>query len=112
MKKILAILLALIMVLGMSAAFAETTGRIGVAMPTKSSERWIRDGNSVKEGLEAQGYEVDLQYAEDNIDYQISQIENMLVQGVDALGHRLHRRLGADQRAQQREGAGRCDHRL
>ena len=67
MKKILAILLALIMVLGMSAAFAETTGRIGVAMPTKSSERWIRDGNSVKEGLEAQGYEVDLQYAEDNI---------------------------------------------
>lgn len=85
MKKILAILLALIMVLGMSAAFAETTGRIGVAMPTKSSERWIRDGNSVKEGLEANGYEVDLQYAEDNIDYQISQIENMLVQGVDAL---------------------------
>ena len=42
-------------------------GIIGVAMPTKSSERWIADGNSVKEALEAEGYTVDLQYAEDDI---------------------------------------------
>lgn len=84
MKKILAILVVLSMLIGVSAAFAET-GRIGIAMPTKSSERWIRDGEHVKAGLEALGYEVDLQYAEDNIDYQISQVENMLVKGVDAL---------------------------
>lgn len=84
MKKILAILLALIMVLGMSSAFA-ATGRIGIAMPTKSSERWIRDGANVQKGLEALGYKVDLQFAEDIIDNQIAQIENMLVKGVDAL---------------------------
>ena len=77
-------LVVLCMVLGVSAAMAET-GRVGIAMPTKSSERWIHDGDAVKAGLEALGYKVDLQYAEDNIDFQISQLENMLVNGVDAL---------------------------
>jgi len=60
-------------------------GIIGVAMPTKSSERWIADGNSVKEALEAEGYTVDLQYAEDDIPTQVSQIENMITKGAEAL---------------------------
>ncbi|MDO9399031.1 MAG: sugar ABC transporter substrate-binding protein [Herbiconiux sp.] len=60
-------------------------GLIGVAMPTKSSERWIQDGNAVKEQLEAAGYTVDLQYAEDDIPTQVSQIENMITKGAEAL---------------------------
>ncbi|MGI8899664.1 MAG: multiple monosaccharide ABC transporter substrate-binding protein [Nocardioides sp.] len=60
-------------------------GTIGVAMPTKSSERWIADGNNIKEQLEAAGYEVDLQYAEDDIPTQVSQVENMVTKGVDVL---------------------------
>ena len=60
-------------------------GIIGVAMPTKSSERWIADGKSVKEALESQGYTVDLQYAEDDIPTQVSQIENMITKGAEAL---------------------------
>lgn len=68
-------------------ASAETAskGRVGVSMPTKSSERWIRDGEGIKTGLEALGYEVDLQFAEDVVDAQVSQIENMITKGVDAL---------------------------
>ena len=58
---------------------------IGVAMPTKSSERWIADGNNIKEQLEGAGYEVDLQYAEDDIPTQVSQVENMVTKGVDVL---------------------------
>ena len=42
-------------------------GLIGVAMPTQTSERWIADGNSVKEGLEELGYEVDLQFGNDDM---------------------------------------------
>jgi putative multiple sugar transport system substrate-binding protein len=34
-------------------------GLIGVVMPTRSEERWIKDGNAVKEGLEKLGYAVD-----------------------------------------------------
>ena len=60
-------------------------GLIGVAMPTKSSERWIQDGNAVKEQLEAEGFTVDLQYAEDDIPTQVSQIENMITKGAEAL---------------------------
>ncbi|MFC7359175.1 multiple monosaccharide ABC transporter substrate-binding protein [Nocardioides astragali] len=60
-------------------------GTIGVAMPTKSSERWIADGNNIKEQLEAEGYTVDLQYAEDDIPTQVSQVENMITKGADTL---------------------------
>jgi len=60
-------------------------GLIGVAMPTKSSERWIADGNALKKTLEDQGFTVDLQYAEDDIPTQVSQVENMITKGAEAL---------------------------
>jgi putative multiple sugar transport system substrate-binding protein len=58
---------------------------IGVTMPTKSSERWIRDGNAVRTSLEKLGYKVDLQYAEDDIPTQVSQVENQITKGAKAL---------------------------
>lgn len=64
---------------------AQSKGTIGIAMPTKSSARWISDGNSMVKQFEAAGYETDLQYAEDDIPNQLAQIENMIVKGVDVL---------------------------
>ncbi|HEY5112834.1 MAG TPA: multiple monosaccharide ABC transporter substrate-binding protein [Coriobacteriia bacterium] len=58
---------------------------IGVAMPTKSSERWIMDGNNVKKQLETLGYKVSLQFAEDDIPTQVNQIDNMITQGSNLL---------------------------
>ena len=58
---------------------------VGIAMPTQSSERWINDGANMKAQLEALGYEVVLQYAEDDVQMQVSQIENMVAQMVDCL---------------------------
>jgi len=58
---------------------------VGVAMPTKSSERWIMDGNNVKKQLETLGYKVSLQYAEDDIPTQVNQIDNMITQGANLL---------------------------
>lgn len=66
-------------------AFAQDKGKIGIAMPTQSSLRWISDGNELKAALEAKGYSVDLQYAEDDIPNQLAQIENMVTGGVKAL---------------------------
>ena len=69
-----------------AAATAATGGKkVGVAMPTQSSERWINDGANMKAQLEALGYEVDLQYAEDDVQAQVSQIENMIASGVNCL---------------------------
>lgn len=58
---------------------------IGVAMPTQQSERWIADGKNVKKELKELGYKVDLQYANDDIPTQVSQIENMITDGAEAL---------------------------
>ena len=66
---------------GSAGSGGEDKGTIGVAMPTKSSERWIADGNNMKKQLEAAGYKVDLQYAEDDIPTQVSQVENMVTKG-------------------------------
>ncbi|WP_433963158.1 multiple monosaccharide ABC transporter substrate-binding protein [Roseitalea porphyridii] len=64
---------------------AQDKGSIGIAMPTKSSARWISDGDSMVEQFTAAGYEADLQYAEDDIPNQLAQIENMITKGVDVL---------------------------
>jgi putative multiple sugar transport system substrate-binding protein len=66
-------------------AVAQDKGSIGIAMPTKSSLRWISDGDALKAALEEKGYSVDLQYAEDDVPFQLSQIENMITTGVKAL---------------------------
>ncbi len=66
-------------------AFAQDKGAVGIAMPTQSSLRWISDGNELKAALEAKGYSVDLQYAEDDIPNQLAQLENMVTKGVKAL---------------------------
>ncbi|MFR0352383.1 multiple monosaccharide ABC transporter substrate-binding protein [Streptomyces sediminimaris] len=60
-------------------------GTIGIAMPTKSSERWIADGNNVVKDLKAKGYKTKLVYGEDDPDQQVSQIENLITQGVKGL---------------------------
>jgi putative multiple sugar transport system substrate-binding protein len=67
---------------GSTAVDSKAVGKtIGVAMPTQSSERWINDGANMKKKLEALGYTVDLQYAEDDVQAQVSQIENMVAAG-------------------------------
>ncbi|MFD9898686.1 multiple monosaccharide ABC transporter substrate-binding protein [Mesorhizobium sp. UC22_110] len=66
-------------------AHAEDKGLVGIAMPTKSSLRWISDGNELVKALEAKGYKTDLQYAEDDIPNQLAQIENMVTKGPKAL---------------------------
>ena len=60
-------------------------GKVGVAMPTKDLQRWNQDGANMKEQLEAAGYEVDLQYAANDIATQVSQIENMINSGCKLL---------------------------
>ena len=119
MKKILALLLALTMLMALAAcggsAPADTSGdkapadtapadtapadtadaapaeqvgegkTVGISMPTQSSERWINDGANMKAQLEALGYNVLLQYAEDDVQMQVSQIENFVAQQVDVL---------------------------
>jgi len=58
---------------------------VGVAMPTKVSERWIKDGDAVKADLEKLGYKVDLEYADNKIPQQVLQVSNMITKGAKIL---------------------------
>ena len=114
MKKLIALLLALVMVIGLVACgnndapvadapvadapvadapadepadepAAEGSNLIGVAMPTKDLQRWVQDGDNMKAKLEEAGYTVDLQYAANDIPTQVSQLQNMIANGCEVL---------------------------
>ncbi len=58
---------------------------VGIAMPTRSLERWNKDGSHLEGLLQEAGYETDLQYADNEVDQQISQLQNMINAGADIL---------------------------
>lgn len=66
-------------------AAAPTGMKVGVSMPTKDLQRWNQDGSNMQAELEAAGYEVDLQYASNQEETQVSQIENMINSGCSVL---------------------------
>ena len=88
MKKVLALTLALVMIFALacsSMAFAEETHKVGISMPTKSLERWNRDGAYLKEQFEAAGFEVELTYSDNDAVQQNNDIANMIADGVEVL---------------------------
>lgn len=88
MKKLVALTLALIMVFALASmgmAFADDAKTVGISMPTKSLERWNRDGSYLKEQFEAAGYNVELTYSDNDAVQQNNDIANMIADGVDLL---------------------------
>lgn len=66
-------------------AFAQDKGPVGISMPTKSSARWIADGDNMVKYFKDEGYKTDLQYADDDIPNQLAQVENMITKGAKVL---------------------------
>ena len=96
MKKIIAIALALLMVLGLCACDQQLSADIagggadekltvGILMPTKEQTIWSIQGERLVAGYQAAGYATEIEFAEDDSARQATQIENMISKGVDAL---------------------------
>lgn len=105
MKKALSIALALLMLFALVACGTATddppeskapvennevetpteTATIGIAMPTKSLERWNRDGSYLQKEFEAKGYDVKLVYSDNDVSQQVNDLENLIADGVDIL---------------------------
>ena len=87
MKKIFLLLLIILCMAGCgnTEKTVQNNKTIGVALPNQIVQRWIQDGDNIKAGLEAKGYNVDLKYAEDNPYTQIEQIDTMIERGADCL---------------------------
>lgn len=88
MKRKLSLLLVLALLVSMFTLTGCGQGKsnlIGVAMPTQSLQRWNQDGENMKKQLEAKGYQVDLQFANNDVNLQIQQLENMITKGCKVL---------------------------
>lgn len=59
--------------------------KVGIAMPSKTLERWNRDGALIKGLFDDAGYVTTLTYSDDNSDQQNNDIQNMIADGVDIL---------------------------
>ena len=66
-------------------ALAQDKGTVGISMPTKTSTRWISDGETMEKLFKEAGYTPDLQFADDDIPNQLAQIENMVTKGAKVL---------------------------
>ena len=82
MKKILALVLALALCLSCASALA---AKVGVSMPTKDLQRWNQDGAYMEEKLTEAGFEPNVQYAGNDVNTQISQIETMINDGCEVI---------------------------
>jgi len=90
-KKLLSLLLvsalslSLLVGCGGTGAAGGDAKKVGVAMPTKDLQRWNQDGSNMEKQFKEAGYNVDLQYASNDVQTQVSQIENMINSGCDVL---------------------------
>ncbi|MCQ2434265.1 MAG: sugar-binding protein [Oscillospiraceae bacterium] len=97
MKKILTSVLALAMGVSLvgcgettdnssaSSSGSKSDKTVGIAMPTKSLERWNRDGEYLKNQFEAAGYKVELKYSDNDTTQQNNDIQGMIADGVNLL---------------------------
>ena len=99
-KKFLAGLLVTAMVASMTACGSDPTAnnnsssdknsdsgkkKVGISMPTKSLERWNRDGSYLEEQFKKEGYDVEITYSDNDTDQQVNDIQNMISDNVDIL---------------------------
>ncbi len=82
MKKILALVLALALCLSCASALA---AKVGVSMPTKDLQRWNQDGANMEAQLKEAGFEVELQFASNDVPTQLNQVETMIDNGCDVI---------------------------
>lgn len=93
MKKLVAILLALVLVMSLVACGAKPAAKeddgkiakVGLCMPTKEQTIWTMQADRLEKALTAAGFEVLVEFAEDDSARQATQIENMISKGVDCL---------------------------
>ena len=85
MKKFVSLFLALVMVLSVCSIATAEGKKVGVSMPTKDLQRWNQDGENMQKLLEEAGYEVDLQFASNDVQQQLNQVTNMINNGCEVV---------------------------
>lgn len=86
-RRLLAALLSATLIAALAACGSNegSAQKAGVAMPTTTSDRWVKDGEAVQAQLEALGYDVTMLYAEDDVPTQVEQVGQLIDEGVELL---------------------------
>ena len=84
MKKIVALLMCVLM-LSVSVSALAAGQKVGVSMPTKDLQRWNQDGEYLYQKLTEAGFEVDLQFASNDVQQQLNQVTNMINSGCEVV---------------------------
>lgn len=82
---ILSCLICMLNFPGCIGAGAPAARTVGIAMPTKNLERFVRDGEFLKTQFEAAGYNVEIRYSNDDSGQQNNDVEYMIADRVDLL---------------------------
>ena len=78
--------MSLVMVVAMLTACGSSSDKkVGVSMPTKDLQRWNQDGANMEKQLKEKGYDVELQFAANDVTTQVNQIETMINNGCKVL---------------------------
>jgi len=85
MKKLVALFMCVMMICACLGAVAEGEKKVGISMPTKDLQRWNQDGENMQKLLQEAGYEVDLQFASNDVQQQLNQVTNMINGGCSVI---------------------------
>lgn len=91
LRKRLTLALAFMLILSLFAGCSkETSGgdekiKVGLSLPTQREERWVRDKETMEQVAADMGIELIVKVADADMEEQITQVESLLAQGIDAL---------------------------
>ncbi len=92
MKKVLAILLAVVMALGVmacggSSGGGEKAGQIdvGIVLPTKEEDRWLADEAKFLSLIEQNGYKAEIMYSQASAATEKTNVESLISKGIKVL---------------------------
>lgn len=85
-KQVIGLTMALAMTACLAtAASAKDQKFVGISFPSTLIDRWPKEAEYMKEGLEALGYRAEIQYADEDDNKQYQQCDNFISQGADLL---------------------------
>lgn len=86
MKKLVSLLLALVMVLGLCVGCgAKNELDIGIVLPTKDEDRWLADEATFLKLIEEKGYKAEIMYSQADPAIEKSNVEALIEKGVKVL---------------------------
>jgi len=90
MKKVLVLMLAMVLVIGLLTGCGTTASKegqldVGIVLPTKDESRWLADEAKFVELIEKNGYKAEIMYSQANSATEKTNVESLISKGIKVL---------------------------